>query len=582
MANFSVSDSEYPVLKLHNITKLFPGVVANDDISLQINNGEILAILGENGAGKSTLMKILSGLYQPDSGIIELDLDWFQGNGNSASSKRELIPIKISNPRTAINLGIGMVHQQFLLVETMNVAENIVLGKEITRGRTPILDQEQTKTEIKLLGDRYGLPINPLAIIEELPVGLRQRVEILKQLYRDAQLFIFDEPTAVLTPSEVEELFKTIRELKTAGKTIIFISHKLHEPLTIADRILVMRGGRLIGETTPADSSVESLAEMLVGRRVLLRMERRDISPGAPVLEVKNLNIKGVESQKEVGDRLDSYFVKNLSFSIREHEIVGVAGVQGNGQTEIIEGLMGLRKDMVGSVRYYPSSDKSKSEEMVGLPTLKVLEKGIAYIPEDRSVQGLIQEFPVYGNTWLGYQTQSKRAVSYLNSNKDDGETSEEDEEQKGIDSLLRKFFLPFSLMKRFALKLIERNEIATPNVEAILKNLSGGNQQKVILGREFAKNPRLIIASQPTRGVDIGVTERVRNSLLEMRDQGSGILLVSSDLDEILALSDFLLVIYEGKIVGSGRVEEFPTLRISKLMATGKDIDLSEQEAIS
>ncbi|MFW9855837.1 MAG: ATP-binding cassette domain-containing protein, partial [Candidatus Thorarchaeota archaeon] len=316
----SVSRKSYPILRLHGITKEFPGVIANDNISLHINNGEILAVLGENGAGKSTLMKILSGLYQPDSGTIELDLEWFQGNGSSSNATSKLTPYEISNPRVAIDLGIGMVHQQFLLVETMNVAENIVLGKEITRGKSPILDQKRTKTEIKLLGDRYGLPIDPLAIVEELPVGLRQRVEILKQLYRDAQLFIFDEPTAVLTPSEVEELFKTLRELKSAGKTVIFISHKLREPLAIADRIIVMRGGRLIGETTPAESSVESLAEMLVGRRVLLRMERRDIAPGAPVLEVKDLNIRLLESPKEVGDEVNSYFVNNVSFTVREHE----------------------------------------------------------------------------------------------------------------------------------------------------------------------------------------------------------------------------------------------------------------------
>ncbi len=580
--NSSISNKIYPILKLQNITKQFPGVLANDDVSLQINNGEILAIIGENGAGKSTLMKIITGLYKPDSGIIELNLDWFQGNGRGADSSRKLSPYKFSNPRDAIKMGIGMVYQHFQLVESMNVTENIVLGKEFTIGRTPILDHEQAKTEIKQLGERYRLPINPLAIIEELPVGLQQRVEILKQLYREAELFIFDEPTAVLSPSEVDELFKTFKELKEAGKTIIFISHKLKEPLKIADRIVVMRGGKIIGETTPVDSSEELLAEMLVGRRVLLRMDRHDIPPGNPVLEVKGLNIKARKSQIESEEDPGFYFVKNVTFIVREHEIVGIAGVQGNGQTELIEGLMGIRKDITGSVKYYPSSDKSKSKELVGQTTLKVLENGIAYIPEDRSTQGLIKEFPVYGNTWLGYQTQPKRAVSYLSSNKDAKKSSEENEKSESGDSLIRKLLLPYSLMKKFANKVVDRNEVATPDIEVAMKNLSGGNQQKLILGREFAKNPRLIIASQPTRGVDIGVTERVRSSLLTMRDHGSGILLVSSDLDEVLALSDHLLVLYEGEIVGSGGIKEFPILRISKLMATGRDIDRSDHDVIN
>lgn len=580
VSNSSTSNEIYPILKLQNITKQFPGVLANDDVSLQINNGEILAIIGENGAGKSTLMKIITGLYRPDSGILEINCDWFQCNGTDSSGK--LIPFKFSNPRDAIKMGIGMVYQHFQLVETMSVTENIVLGREFTIGRTPILNHELAKTEITQLGERYGLPIDPLAIIEELPVGLQQRVEILKQLYRKAELFIFDEPTAVLTPSEVDELFKTFKELKKAGKTIIFISHKLKEPLKIADRIVVMRGGKIIGETTPVDSTEEILAEMLVGRRVLLRLNRQDISPGNPVLEVRGLDIKATKSQRETEERTGINIIKNVSFLIREHEIVGIAGVQGNGQTELIEGLMGLRKGVTGSVKYYPSSDKSRSEELVGQTTLKILENGIAYIPEDRSTQGLIREFPVYGNTWLGYQTQPKRAVSYLSSDKDAKKSSEENEKFESEDSLFRKLLLPYSLMKKFANKVVDRNEVATPDIEVAMKNLSGGNQQKVILGREFAKNPRLIIASQPTRGVDIGVTERVRNSLLTMRDHGSGILLVSSDLDEVFALSDHLLVLYEGEIVGSGGIKEFPILRISKLMATGKDIDRSNHDVIN
>lgn len=570
-SNIQTSANNQPILKLSGITKKFPGVLANDNVSFEIFAGEILAILGENGAGKSTLMKILSGLYQPESGTIEIAPKWFRGN--NVQGIESLIPYKISNPRVAIQLGIGQVFQHFKLIETMNVTENIILGKEFVQKGIPLLDEKLAEAEIRKLGVEYGLPIDPSAIIENLPVGLQQRVEILKQLFRNAQLFIFDEPTAVLTPTEVDAFFKTLKELKAAGKTIIFISHKLKEPLAIADRIIVMRGGKLIGETDPSKATEASLAEMLVGRHISLRMDRKDIPPGNPVLRVKNLSIKDIRFDGSEGSGMGRNAVDNASFVVNEHEIVGVAGVQGNGQTELIEGLMGLRIEMKGSIQYYSSSEESSGEEMVGMSTLEILEKGIAYIPEDRTKRGIIQEFPIYENTWLGYHTQPIMALSFLENGDNSDQSIETDKKDDGTQPNKGGIFLPIQLMKDFASKVIKGFNIATPDIYVSIKNLSGGNQQKVILGREFAKNPRLIIASQPTRGVDIGVTEKVRSSLLAMRDNGAGILLISSDLDEVLALADKILVLYEGKIVGQGSIEEMPIERISQLMTAGIDI---------
>ena len=382
-----VQYSNNTIIRVNGITKIFPGVRANDSVTFDIYAGEILAILGENGAGKSTLMKILSGLYKPDEGSLICNMNWFDKNDSSFKGQ-PFQEVHFSSPNDSINLGIGMVHQHFNLVEPMTVMENIVLGKEFTKQVIgfPILDLEVTKNEIRALSKRFGLEIDPTAIIEELPVGLKQRCEILKQLYRDAKLFIFDEPTAVLTPSEVEELFKTFHELKREGKTIIFISHKLKESLAISDRIIVMRGGKLVGETSPKTATQESLAEMMVGRRVLLRITRKEINPGSDVLDIKHLSIK---------DKNDRFVVNDVSFKVRENEIVGVAGVQGNGQTELINSLMGQipKGNLSGSIIYSFDSSGSKKKELVGLPTLEILKEGMAYIPEDRSTQGLIGEF---------------------------------------------------------------------------------------------------------------------------------------------------------------------------------------------
>lgn len=558
-------DKKKTVLRINEITKEFPGVRANDSITFDIYGGEILSILGENGAGKSTLMKILSGLYKPDFGNLLCSLDWFKNKNQSSAD--HLTPVQFSSPNDAINLGIGMVHQHFNLVETMTVMENIMLGKEFTRSvfNISLIDNEKASNEIRALSKKFGLEIDPTAIIEDLPVGLKQRTEILKQLFRDAKLFIFDEPTAVLTPSEVDELFKTFQELKKEGKTIIFISHKLKESLAISDRILVMRGGKLIGETFPEVATQESLAEMMVGRRVLLQMTRKEINPGSPVLKVENLNIKDKNSRLVVND---------VSFVVREHEIVGVAGVQGNGQTELINSLMGMvpKNSVNGSILYYFDSTGENCKEFVGKPTLDILEEGIAYIPEDRSTQGIIGEFQISENSWLGGILENPiMARRYL---KTTGEQSTKSFGQKTLSkrNRLYRFFLPKHLMNSFASQITRDMDVATPNLKTTIKSLSGGNQQKVILGREFAKNPRLIIASQPTRGVDIGVTERVRNALIDMRNAGSGIFLISSDLDEVLALSDYLLVMYEGKIVGKGSINEFTIEDLSKLMTTGKN----------
>ena len=555
------NDNQIPkktILRVNNISKEFPGVRANDSITFDIYSGEILAVLGENGAGKSTLMKILSGLYKPDRGSLLFDVDWFK-NLQIDSTNKKLEEIHFSSPNESINLGIGMVHQHFNLVENMSVMENIMLGKEFTKSfmHISLLDKELAKNEIRALSKRYGLEIDPTSIIEELPIGLKQRTEILKQLFRDAKLFIFDEPTAVLTPTEVDELFKTMHELKNSGKTIIFISHKLKESLAISDRILVMRGGKLVGETFPEQATQESLAEMMVGRRVLLRMTRREIKPGSDVLKVSNLFVK---------DKNGRFVVNDVSFNVHENEIVGVAGVQGNGQTELLDAIMGLinKNDIEGSISYFMDSSGVNVTELVGKPTLDILKEGLAYIPEDRSTQGLIGEFQVNENSWLGgFLSQPSRAYKYLV----DGTPKKRD---KDVPEKFYRFLLPKNLMNAFADKITHDMDVATPDLKTTIKNLSGGNQQKVILGREFAKNPRLIIASQPTRGVDIGVTERVRNALIDMRNSGCGIFLISSDLDEVLSLSDYLLVMYEGRIVGTGPINDFTVEKLSKLMTTG------------
>jgi simple sugar transport system ATP-binding protein len=533
-------------------------VQALDEVSLEIKSGEILAILGENGAGKSTLMKILSGLYQADSGIIKINHQWFT---EKESDEHVLAETLIPNPRWAKQLGIGMVYQHFQLVGPFTVTENIVIGKEFTHGKSPVLNRKVAEEEVKKLGVRYGLPIDPRAKVEDLPVGLRQRVEILKQLYRDAELLILDEPTAVLTPTEVDELFKTMRSLKEAGKSLIFISHKLKEPLAIADRIVVMRRGKMVGETLPAEATEKSLAEMVVGKKVQRSLERLDIKSKELVFDITNLKVFDPITQK--------YSVSDISFQGYKNQIVGIAGVQGNGQTELVEALMGLREVESGSIKIY--DDMGNSIELTEKSTLDTIRTGIGYIPEDRTKQGLVLDFQVSENIWLAYHGIPDVAETYV-STTGNGDEDEVENDYDILGKITSTVLLPFKLIHSLSSIIVQQFDIRTPSIETLMRNLSGGNQQKVLIGREFAKNPRFIVASQPTRGVDIGVMNRVHEELIDKRNDGASVLLVSSDLDEVLALSDVIVIMYEGKAAGYGPLSDFDMHKISQLMTTGHE----------
>lgn len=562
------------IFELVNVTKSFPGVMALDNVSLKIKKGEILAILGENGAGKSTLMKIISGLYQPNSGEIRINEEWFK---DTTSEIRKLVTTKILNPREGMKLGIGMVYQHFQLVEPFTVVENITLGKEFTydlpistRGGTKLstilINNKLASKHVKELSEKFGLPINPNSIVEDLSVGLKQRVEILKQLYRDAELMILDEPTAVLTPSEVVELFKTMNALKKTGKSIIFISHKLKEPLAIADRIVVMRNGAMVGEILPKDATEEILAEMVVGRKVLQKLDRESFKVEEIVLDVQNLSVYDPISE--------SLAVNNASFKIHKHQIVGIAGVQGNGQTELADALIGLRETESGSISF--TKQNGEVLDLINKSTLDTLNSGIAYIPEDRTTQGLILDFQVTENTWLGFHDAYEVNETPGKSDRSKKETSGF---SKWLESTKAKLLLPIKRMDKLATSIVDQFEVMTVSIYSKIKNLSGGNQQKVLLGREFAKQPELIIASQPTRGVDIGVMEKVHQELINRRANGAGILLISSDLDEVLKLSDYILVLFDGKIAGQGKIDELTLPQISQLMTTGREVEELKKE---
>lgn len=545
------------IINLEGISKSFPGVKALDNVSVGIRKGEILAILGENGAGKSTLMKILAGLYQPDAGYIQVNTSWFK---DVTTSDKELQQIEIANPRMAMKMGIGMVYQHFQLVEPLNVTDNITLGLEITKGKTIIINKEESISKVREIGEKFSMPIDPLSIVEELPVGLRQRVEILKQLYRNAELLILDEPTAVLTPLEVEGLFKTIKSLKAAGKSIIFISHKLKEPIAIADRIVVMRKGKFVGEIMPKDATTEILAEMVVGKKVLRQINRKELEVGDKVLSVQNIDFK---------DPVDSHpLLNNFSMDVFKNRIVGVAGVQGNGQTELVDCIIGLKKQDGGNIYFY---DKQMNEhDFSKMNTLKRLHLGIGYIPEDRNDQGLIADLPLTENIWLGFHGKSTSERLKMEKEYDVEKKSKENPIQEFLSKMSNSLLLPFQLMSKMTKKIMDQFEVMTSSENAQVGNLSGGNQQKILLGREFAKNPNLIIASQPTRGVDVGVMEKVHQELVKRRNDGAAILLISSDLDEILYLADYIIIMYEGSIVGEGTLEELSVKTISELMTGG------------
>ncbi len=486
--------AEPPVLELRAITKQFPGVLANDAVDFDLRKGEVHALLGENGAGKSTLMSVVYGLYRHDAGEILI-------HGK---------PVEIPSPKSAIEHGIGMVHQHFMLIPVMTVAENIVLATE-PRKVGVLLDYETARKRVRDLSQRFGLLVDPDARVESITVGQQQRVEILKALYRGAEILILDEPTAVLTPQEAQELFEIVRSLKVQGKSIIFISHKLNEVLEIADRITVLRRGKRVDTIPAAGATEQGLATMMVGREVLLRVDKKPGHPGDVLLHVEDLWV-----QDDRG--LDA--VKGVSIEVRAGEIVGLAGVDANGQSELIDALTGLRNAASGKVVV-------RGEDLYGASARDVLDAGVGHIPEDRHRRGLILDFTLAENIALhDYREPPDSRWGWL---------------------------FPSRIVAR-ARKLLEEFDVRGGTPQTLARSLSGGNQQKVVLAREIGRDPRVLVAAQPTRGLDVGAIEFVHRRLVEERDEGRAILLVSLELDEILSLSDRILVIYEGRIVG-----EFP-----------------------
>ncbi|MBT8215428.1 MAG: ABC transporter ATP-binding protein [Acidimicrobiia bacterium] len=496
-------------LELRGITKRFPGVLANDNVNLTIRSGEILCLLGENGAGKSTLMNIMYGLYSASEGEILV-------NGEV---------VHFDGPGDAIAAGIGMVHQHFMLVPVFTVAENVVLGVEPTKGPGGILDISEARRDVTEISSQYNLEVDPDAIIEDLPVGLQQRVEIIKVLFRDAEILVFDEPTAVLTPQEVEEFFSIIRNLKADGKGIIFITHKLKEVLEIADRIAVLRRGAVVGEADPSTATEKTLAEMMVGRPVVLTVDKGPAQPGEVVLEVRDLDVLNVH---------DHLAVNQVSFDVRKGEIVGIAGVQGNGQTELVEALTGLRESVGGTVRI-------SGQDFTNASPRQIHKASVAHVPEDRQRSGLVLKFTLTENFVLD---------SYY-----------DEPFSHGIK-------MNWNRSRQEAERLIEEFDVRTPSSEVMASNLSGGNQQKVIVAREFGRDVELVIASQPTRGVDVGSIEFIHDRIVEERDNGSAVLIVSSELDEVMALSDRILVMFAGRIVAEKRPEETTNAELGLYMA--------------
>lgn len=505
-------------IEMINITKEFPGIIANDNITLQVKKGEIHALLGENGAGKSTLMSVLFGLYQPEKGII----------------KKDGQEVKIKNPNDANDLGIGMVHQHFKLVEDFTVLENIVLGMETTKHG--VLKMDDARKKVMELSERYNLSIDPDSKIEDITVGMQQRVEILKMLYRDNEVLIFDEPTAVLTAAEIDELLNIMKNLIGEGKSIIFITHKLNEIKRAADRCTVLRKGKYIGTVEVAETSKEELSRMMVGRDVSFEVDKSPSNPGNVILEVKNLSVKSKTSQKSL--------LNNVSFKVRAGEILSIAGIEGNGQSELVYAITGLMKSNGGEIIL---NGKNIENESIRNRTLT----GMGHIPEDRHKHGLVLDYTLAENMIL--QTYFKEPFQ-------------------------KNGFLQNNEIEKYSDRLIKQFDVRSgQGSDTIARSMSGGNQQKAIIAREIDRDPMLLVAVQPTRGLDVGAIEYIHKQLVNERDEGRAVLMVSLELDEVMNVSDRILVIYEGELVGEFKPEEITVEELGLYMSGSKRRELNE-----
>ena len=506
-------DNAQYVIEMLNITKRFPGILANDDVTLQLRKGEIHALLGENGAGKSTLMSVLFGLYQPEAGII----------------KKDGVEVKINNPNDANNLGIGMVHQHFKLVECFSVLDNIILGAEDTKNG--FLQRVEAREKVVDLSARYGLHVDPDALIEDITVGMQQRTEILKMLYRDNEVLIFDEPTAVLTPQEIEELLQIMKALAAEGKSILFITHKLNEIMAVADRCSVLRKGKYIGTVNIADTNKQELSRMMVGRDVEFAVAKDEAKPTDVVLDVKGLTMVSKVHKNNA--------VKDVSFQVRKGEIVCIAGIDGNGQSELVYGVTGLEAPASGEVYM-------NGQNITKMPIRKRSLLGMSHIPEDRHKHGLVLDYTLEDNMILQlyFKRQFTNAAGFLR--------------RKNIRS--------------YAERLIEKYDVRSGQGPiTIARSMSGGNQQKAIIARELEKDPDLLVAVQPTRGLDVGAIEYIHSQIVAQRDAGKAVLLVSLELDEVMNLSDRILVMYEGEIVGEFDPKKTPVQELGLYMAGAK-----------
>ena len=503
------------VIEMLNITKEFPGIKANDNVTLQLKRGEIHALLGENGAGKSTLMSVLFGLYQPEEGVI----------------KKDGKEVKINNPNDATALHIGMVHQHFKLVECFTVLDNIILGAEPMNG--PVVNRAAARKKVMELSQRYGLKVDPDAIVEDISVGMQQRVEILKMLYRDNEILIFDEPTAVLTPQEIDELMEIMRGFKAEGKSILFITHKLAEIKAVADRCSVLRKGKYMGTVDVKDTSVEDMSRLMVGRDVQLVSTKEESKPGDTVLKVENLTVPSKVGKKDA--------VKNASLEVRAGEIVCLAGIEGNGQSEFIYALTGLEKPSAGTVTML-------GKDITRMPIRDRSKMGMSHIPEDRHKHGLVLDYTLENNMVLQrYWDKQFQAAGFIKS----------------------------GAVRTYSDRLIEQYDVRSgQGSTTIARSMSGGNQQKAIIAREIDKDPQLLIAVQPTRGLDVGAIEYIHKQIIAQRDAGKAVLLVSLELDEVMNLSDRILVMYEGEIVGEFDPKTTDVQTLGLYMAGAKRMD--------